>query len=293
MIISVHVGIALAFAAMLCWGFGDFFIQKSTRKVGDIETLFLMTLIGALILLPFIITRLPALLQVSITQIVALGVASIVLLLAAVLDFEALRVGKLSIVEPTWSLEIPAAALLALFILGETINLNQIILIAILVVSLVLVSFKGGKISKRVFLEKGFFFAVAGALIMGGANFFMGYGARVTDPIVINFVTDTFIMIVTGLMLISRGRLMATFKDFGRNMSVIMPMSIADKAAWVAFTFSMVLAPIAVAVALSESYIIVAVLFGLFLNKEKLKKHQWVGLIFAIVTAITLAAITK
>ena len=36
---SISVGIGLAFVAMLCWGFGDFLIQRSTRKVGDIEAL--------------------------------------------------------------------------------------------------------------------------------------------------------------------------------------------------------------------------------------------------------------
>jgi len=293
MIIGVQVGIVLAFAAMLCWGFGDFFIQKSTRKVGDIEALFLITLIGAIIMLPFVLTRLPQLLQASSLQIMVLGLACVVILVAAILDFEALKVGKLSIVEPTWSLEIPMSALFAFFILGETINLNQIVLIVILIIGLGLVSFRGGKISKKILLERGFWFAFAGALVMGGANFFMGWGARVTDPIVVNFVTDFFIMVVTGLILVSRGRLFNTFRDFNKNLAVILPMSIADKAAWVAFTFSMVLAPIAVAVALSESYIIIAVIFGIFINKEKLKKHQWYGLVLAIATAIILAMITS
>ena len=69
-------------------------------------------------------------------------------------------------------------------------------------------------------------------------------------------------------------------------------MSIADKAAWVAFAFAMSLAPIAVAVALSESYIIIAVILGLFVNKEKIQFHQKCGLVLAIFAAIFLAAIT-
>jgi len=38
---SVSVGIGLAFVAMLCWGIGDFLIQKSTRRIGNTVTLFL------------------------------------------------------------------------------------------------------------------------------------------------------------------------------------------------------------------------------------------------------------
>ena len=69
-------------------------------------------------------------------------------------------------------------------------------------------------------------------------------------------------------------------------------MSIADKAAWVAFAFAMTVAPITIATALSESYIIIAVILGLAINKEKIHLHQKLGLVVAIIAAITLASIT-
>jgi len=67
-------------------------------------------------------------------------------------------------------------------------------------------------------------------------------------------------------------------------------MSLFDNSAWLAFGFSMALAPISIAVAISESYIIIAVLLGFIINKEKLHKHQIIGLIFAIISAIYLAS---
>ena len=69
-------------------------------------------------------------------------------------------------------------------------------------------------------------------------------------------------------------------------------MSLLDKIAWVAFAFAMSLAPIGIIVALSESYIIIAVILGLTINKEKIKFHQKIGLVMAIISAIVLAAIT-
>jgi uncharacterized membrane protein len=51
----------------------------------------------------------------------------------------------------------------------------------------------------------------------------------------------------------------------------------------------MTLAPISISVAISESYIIIAVLLGYFVNKEKLRKHQIIGLTLAIVSAVYLA----
>ena len=145
---------------------------------------------------------------------------------------------------------------------------------------------------RKVLLERGTILAFFGAVMMGAANFFMGWSARLSDPVMANFLSDVFIAVLTGLILIFTGRFRSTIRDIASNKSVLLQMSIADKAAWLAFAFAMSLAPIAIAVALSESYIIVAVLLGLFINREKLQFHQKIGLILAIASALTLAAVT-
>ena len=289
---SINTGIALAFVAMLCWGFGDFCIQKSTRKIGDLETLFFITFFGAVVLAPFAYKNLPALFSGSWDTIIVILVLCVVLFFAAILDFEALRVGKLAVVEPIWSFEVPGAALLAFFILGEKVTLFQIALIVALLTGLVLVSLKRNTNFRKVLLERGTILAFFGAVMMGAANFFMGWSARLSDPVMANFLSDVFIAVLTGLILIFTGRFRSTIRDIASNKSVLLQMSIADKAAWLAFAFAMSLAPIAIAVALSESYIIVAVLLGLFINREKLQFHQKIGLILAIASALTLAAVT-
>jgi len=289
---NAHTGIALAFVAMLCWGFGDFWIQKSTRKIGDIEALFFITLFGAVALLPFAYKNVWAVLSGSWHTLLVLGILCVVLLLAAILDFEALRVGKLSVVEPIWSFEVPGAALLAFFILGERITLLQGLLIVALLTGIVMVSLREKVNFNKLILERGTVVALLGAVFMGFANFFMGWGARLSDPVTANFLSDVFIAVVTGCILFFTGRFKKTVSDIISNKKVLLQMSISDKAAWLAFAFAMSLAPIAVATALSESYIIVAVILGLAVNKEKIHFHQKIGLTVAVISVITLAAIT-
>ena len=289
---TTSVGIALAFVAMLSWGIGDFWIQKSARKVGDLEALFFITLFGAFVLSPFAYPKLPALLHAPRETHFSIGALCLVLLISALLDFEALRVGKLAVVEPISSFEVPVAGLIAFFFLGERISANTILLIALLLLGLALVSLKKEFKLKHLLLERGTLLAFLGALFMGAANFFMGFSSRLSDPIMANFVSDLFIALVTGAILISRGRVRKTLADLGGNLTVLLPMSVADKAAWVAFAFAMVAAPIGIAVALSESYIIIAVLLGLALNRERLDIHQKIGLVIAVAAAIALAAIT-
>ncbi len=286
------VGIGLAFVAMLCWGFGDFLIQKSTRKIGDWETLFIICGFGALVLLPFVWKNIPALFAGDITTLAVLFGGAIILLVAALLDFEALRIGKLSIVEPVWSMEIPAATILAFLILGERITPLQTVIIILLIIGLMLVSLKEKYSIKKFFVERGVVIAFFAALVMGTANFFVGWGARVSDPLMVNFIINTFITVVTGIYLLQSGKLKKTFKDLSINRVLLLPMAISDNAAWIAFAFAMSLAPVAIAVSLSESYIIVAVLLGIFINREKLQRHQKFGLIVALVSAIVLAGVT-
>lgn len=282
------VGIGLAFVAMLSWGFGDFLIQKSTRKLGDWETLFLITLFGGIVLLPFVWTRIPSLFAEKGTPLTVLFIASVVLFIAALLEFESLRRGKLSVVEPIWSFEVPMAAFLAYILLGESISSVQIVIVVSLIVCLILLGLRHKDIKSSMFLEKGALIALISAIFMGGANFFMGWGGRVSDPLMVNFFSDVFIAILSGIVLLFRGRLASSFVDVKRNLKLLLPMAVSDKIAWIAFVFSMSLAPIAIATAFSESYIIIAVLLGLAVNKEKLHNHQKFGLIGAIMMAVTL-----
>ncbi len=288
----MSLGIIAALVAMLCWGFGDFLIQRSTRSIGDWETLFLITIFGCVALLPFVADDLPAIfsgLDRTLWIIIASGVF---LFVAALLEFEALKEGKISVIEPTWSLEIPTAAILAAFILNESLSSIQTFAIIGLIAGLILVSYRSGTLHKRFLFEKGVRISILAALLMGITNFFVGWGARETDPLIINFFISGVSLVGSGIFLIAKGKLVATFRHIISYPKTVIPMMILDNVAWIAFAYGLALAPIGITVALSESYIIIAVLLGIFVGREKLERHQYVGLLTAIIAAITLAITT-
>src|SRR3989344_8031829 len=105
---NLELGILFSVIALLCWGFGDFLIQRSTRKFGDWETLFIISLFGTIVLTPFIYKDLPNLFEFSKEFWILFGI-SFILLIAAILDFEALKKGKLAIIEPVLALEVPVS----------------------------------------------------------------------------------------------------------------------------------------------------------------------------------------
>ena len=90
-----ELSILFAFCAMLFWAFGDFLIQRSTRKIGDLESLAIIGIIGSIMLLPFVFHDLK--LIFSTQNVVLLSVLGVFTFVTSILNFEALKEGKLSI----------------------------------------------------------------------------------------------------------------------------------------------------------------------------------------------------
>lgn len=286
-----EIGILFAIGALILWGFGDFFIQRSTRKIGDWETLFIITFFGAIVLTPFIYKDLIKLFSFNDNGFLILLIASFVLFIAALLDFEALKKGKLAIVDSVFALEVPVSVILAFTIIKEKIGLLELSLIVLIVAGLTLISIKSYHLSRRAWIEKGVFLGILGSIFMGASNFFVGFASRITNPLLTNWFINVFIFLMCTIYLIFNKKIKKLYNDVKKNRNLMLNISTFDNAAWVSFAFAASLAPIAIVVALSESYIALAALLGLMINKEKLMKHQKFGLIISLLSAIILAVI--
>ncbi len=293
---NITLGIILAFATMFLWGFGDFFIQRTTRKLGNWETLFIITFIGTLMLLPFSWRSFLDLFHsASATVLLALVGSAVFLFIAAMFEFQGMKLGKIAVIEPLWSLEIIAASLMSFIILKEDLSLTQILLIASLIVCFILLSIRerGSIKLSHFFVERGVWFAFIGATVMGIADFFMGWGSRVSDPLLTNFSVNILAVVLSGIYLLANGKMGKLVSDLRHEPINLLRMSFLDNFAWIAYAFAMSMAPIGIVTSLTESSIVVAVLLGLFWNKEKLQHHQKIGLVGAVVCAICLGFFAK
>lgn len=288
---GLELGIAFAIGALVFWGCGDFLIQRTTRKIGDWETLFVVTAFGMIVLLPFVYADLQPLLSFQNDAFILLLGVSVVLLFAALLDFEALKKGKLAIVEPVLALEIPVTAILAFTLINETIDFAQIIFVTLLLAGIILVSLKSHHL-KRKWLERGVLLAVLGAVFMGTANFLVGFASRITNPLLTNWFIDVFLMGISAFYLLSNKRVHKLKNDFTRNRRLLLTMSVFDNLAWISIAFAASIIPIAIAFAISESYVVLAAILGLVVNRELLMGHQKAGVVLALSSSVALAVIT-
>src|SRR3989344_629822 len=166
------VGILFAFGALLAWTFGDFFIQRGTRTVGDWKTLFYIGALGGVALFPFVKGEIvPTLSDLPHAALLTLLFA--VTLFAALFEFEALKQGKIAIIEPVFAIELPVTIGLAVVLWEESLTLVQMLLSAVVFIGIMLAVTAHHThlhYHKRIF-EKGFVLAGIGGIAMALTNF--------------------------------------------------------------------------------------------------------------------------
>lgn len=284
------LGILALLAAVLAWGFGDFSIQKSTRAFGDVRTLIFIGLAGIIGLFPFVYSEIHLLWQ-DTGRLLLLSATGLVIFAAAILDFEALRQGKIAVVEPVLSFELPVAVALAAIFLGEQLTPIQLALAATTFSGIMLsvTQHQRHLMYHRRLLEPGIILAAAGAVVMGGVNFLIGISSQQTSPVMAIWFTNVIFTLLSFIYLGWRGEIGKLFQGVQQNPAPVIAVCIFDNLAWLMFAVSVTYIPISIATTISESYIALAVLLGLFVNKEKLQHHQLAGVIIAITSVILLS----
>lgn len=278
--------VIFAFLAMFCWGVGDFLIQRSTRKIGVPQTLFTIGAIGSLVLLPFVWSDFKFLSSVEV--FVMLFVFGLFTFAVSMINLEALKVGKLSVVEVLLEFELPITVILSAILLKEILSPGLIGLLIVLFFGLILVAMPKLNILKKFVFEHGAGLAILAAIGMGIINFITGYIAITVSPLLSVWFAWAVFTLVCFVYLVRKHNF--RFKDknnFVRKIDfLILLMSLLDTAAWVFFAYAIVGSTLSIATGITESYPAIALILGIFINKENITKHQLFGAIVVIVVSV-------
>lgn len=286
---GVEIAVLIAFGAMLCWGIGDFLIQRTTRKIGDVEALAWIGIIGSIGLLPLVIRDFS--LITSLAQVGILGILGIVTFFTALVNFEALKRGKLSVIEIVMTLELPVTILLAVMLFQERLTLAQSVATGVVFLGVVMIAterlhhvhslLKG--------LEKGVLFGLLGAIGMGLINFMTGTSAKSMSPLLAIWV-PWVVFTVMCLVVIEtrRGGVRNFVWHWKHHRWLIIAMGVFDTLAWLLYAFAVEGNEIALTIAITESYPAVALFLGLWLNREKINWHQYCGAALALGASVFL-----
>ena len=227
------LGILALLAAVISWGFGDFSIQRATRAFGDVRTLIFIGLAGIIGLLPFVYDEIGALFH-DTSRLLLLSVTGLVIFAAAMLDFEALRQGKIAVIEPVLSFELPVAVALAAVFLGERLTPVQFGLAATTFSGIILsvTQHRRHLMYHRRLLEPGVIFAMAGAIVMGGVNFLVGISSQQTSPVMTIWYTNIIFTALSLLYLVCRGEVGSLLRGVRQNPAPVVAVCLFDNLAW-------------------------------------------------------------
>jgi drug/metabolite transporter (DMT)-like permease len=287
----IEVSLIFAFLATICWGFGDFLIQKSVRKIGNLQSLALIGIVGAIALFPFILHDIKNIFNLyNIGLLLLLGIITFV---AAIFDFEALKRGKISVIDVLIELELPVTIILGFVFFKEVLSLQQIGIISLIFIGILLMAFKHLNFKKHVkSFEKGAFLAILAALGMGLINFLTAASSRQISPLMAVWFPWIVFTIICIFFIWSREGI----RNFSNNISkfkwLVLAMGIFDTLAWLSYAYATNKGEIAIITAITESYPALAMFLGLWINKERINLHQYIGAGLAIVSSIFLSFIS-
>jgi drug/metabolite transporter (DMT)-like permease len=283
---GLETGLLFAFLAMLSWGIGDFLIQKTTRKVGDVEALAFIGLIGAIGLLPFMANDFQLLF--SFQNVLILLVLGVITFIVALFNFEALKKGKLSIVDVVLELELPITIVLGFLVFRETLSVLQLSIISLIFIGIVLMATKSFSHFKKG-LEKGVLLAVIAAIGMGAVNFLTAASSKQISPLMAVWFPWVVFTILCIIAISKRDGLPKLIKNGLRFKWLVLAMGVFDTAAWIFYAFAVFGQEIAITTAITESYPAIAMLLGIRFNRERIKMHQCSGAALALISSFLLA----
>lgn len=220
-----------------------------------------------------------------------LGGLAVLTLVCAVLEFIAFGEGKIAVLEPVLSCELPLTVILGTAFLGETLSIPQAVLVTIVFVGITLVAtVQAGHLRhEHILLEKGTLLALFSVVGLAVGNVWVAQASRSLSPLLTIWSTFFFIGLSTLFFNIVTGKFSLLVKNFRRHSSLALAEGFFDTFGWVAFAYATVHTSVAIATTVSECYVLLAVTLGLIFNHEKLKIHQLAGIPIALGAILLLA----
>jgi len=225
---TIATGVILALIALVGWGVGDFLIQRTTRLVGSAKALFFIGIVGFVALSPFVV---PDLHLISLQDILLLSVLSLVVMIGAAFDFEALRTGKIAVVEPVVGLELPMAVAISVLFIGEHLSVVQFLFMLMVFAGTVLVVMRSFHHVSLRLLEKGVVLALLAAIGTALTSVLVGVSSQEVSPLASIWFSHGALALVSLAVVIYTDKAGTILRDIKKHPITIGAHSIADNVA--------------------------------------------------------------
>lgn len=284
----------LGLIAALCWGVGDFAARFSSRAIGTVQTLFLMSAVSALALTPLALGGDIGLLWEPKTLALTV-VAALITTGAGLLLFKSLAQGPLGVVVPVMS-SYPVPLVLVVMMMGElTLTIGLTLAIAATIGGVWVVARAGRHVQYHDDHARGS--VVHSMLLAGAAGVAFAVAILVTQSAVslageaeVLWLSRIIGFVVLGMVLIVQ----RNYTVLSRRMTLLLAtMGVIDVIGFLALFTAQGAGDTALASVASAAYGVVTVGLARLILKEPVKPLQWIGFALVVTGAAMLTLLSQ
>jgi drug/metabolite transporter (DMT)-like permease len=272
------VAIAFALLTAAAWGVLEMLLLRAAKRTTAVVLGFWMSVLGGALTLPLALAFEPA---PDLGGWAFAMVPGVLAVIGSLLYWQALRVGKLSVVSPTVATNGGIAALIAVLLLGERFTTLQFVALGAAVAGVVLAS------AGRGWSATGVGWAVPSAIVLG--FYTVGLALSVDEVGVVWAVMAYRVAGVAILGAIVLWRRTPLRLDLGIRRAVGYS-AVLDTVGFVSLTFAFSIGSIAIVSVVMAQFSTVAVVLAATVLHDRLLPHQWAGVVLVLLATATLSA---
>ena len=275
---SISLGIIFGLIAMFGYGLSNAIVQVPVREIGSRKALFYRNIGISILFLPMLF-----IFSVKLSPLYILIAFAIALLgyIPAITFMRALKAGKVGIISPISNSSVIFTILLAVIFFKEKLMLTQLLSIILIIAGIILVSidFRDLKNSHLFMISSGVPLALITCFLWGIVYFLFKIPVDVLGAVLTSFIIEFGIMIYSGIHLkISKINFSLPKKLFPYLLFV----AIGGAAGTLFFSLGIEIADVSIVSTLTFANPLVAVLYGKFVYKEKLKLQQYAAILLIL-----------
>lgn len=281
------MGIALGLAAALCWGLSDVCATFATRRTGALGTLLGFHLLSTAVLAIAVVGS-GALDDVRLEHVLVFLGNGVLGAGAYLFFYRALAMGPISIVSPIVSGYAAVTVILAVLVLGESLNGGELAAVVVAFTGVLLASTDLTQLHRIERRElAGIGLAVLAMTWIGIYLFFVAY---YTDEL--GWLTPIFLgRVFTALFLAAAAVRGASWRLADRSrlvLGLVGAIAVLDTVGYVAFNVGVERADTSLVATAAAPYAVVPIVVGVAFLEERPAPTQWLGVVAVIAGMVLL-----
>lgn len=281
------MGVLAGLIAMLGWGSGDFLAALSSRRIGNLKTLFWMQITSFCIASIFFIINFQTFKLTAVPQYLILLFMVALLQVTAYLSFyKGLEEGMISVVSPIGSTFALVTTILSIVFYGEQLNSHQVLAIVVVFIGIFLVSTNIKELLgvKKLSFLKGVRDALIAMLGWGISLFLIVPASKALGWFLPVYIFKFFVLFLIITVFLFKKQIFKIKKQFNIVL-LLLAVGIFDISAFFGYSLGVSSEYASIVAPISGAFAMITVLLARLFLKEKLVPNQIIG-ILAIVLGI-------